>query len=288
MRLRPILFGDERHEPFFHFEGRLAGGEPQTVGDAEDVRIDGDGVAAEGERVDDVGGLPAHARERFELFARGGHFAAEAFQNISGSGEDVRRLVVIEPAGEDVCFEFFLREGEHLFGRVVLAEEDLRHLVDALVRALRGEHDGDEELVGRSELQGGARVGIEAGKLFQNFFLGIHAPIIARNRREGKRSEVLEPPPRLLHEARKGGIPPRRERAPRAGEEGVFEARRNAAPHARLFGGVHRLRRRAHAAEGCKECERLRPRTKNCQNRHNLSPCVRMIRRRPRRRPFGR
>ena len=58
MRLRPIFFGDERHEPLFHFEGRLAEGESETVGDAEDVRIDGDGVAAEGERVDDVGGLP--------------------------------------------------------------------------------------------------------------------------------------------------------------------------------------------------------------------------------------
>ena len=44
MRLRPIFFGNERHEPLFHFEGRFAGGEPQAVGDAEDVRIDGDGV----------------------------------------------------------------------------------------------------------------------------------------------------------------------------------------------------------------------------------------------------
>ena len=161
VRLRPLRFGDDGAEPRLHLIGRAACGEPQAVGDAENVRIHGDGVAAERERVHDVRRLSPHARERTELFLRRRHFAAEFLHDIARSGEDVRRFVVIKPARKDLLFKLLLREREHLLRGVVRAEEFRRHLVDALVRTLCGEHDGDEQLVRRSKVQRGRRVGVQ-------------------------------------------------------------------------------------------------------------------------------
>ena len=47
----------------------------------------------------------------------------------------------------------------------MLTEEDVRHLVDALVRTLGGEDDRDEQLVRGLVEKGGLGIRIEAGKL---------------------------------------------------------------------------------------------------------------------------
>ena len=58
------------------FVDSLARCEAGAVAHAENMRVDRERLLAEGRVQDDVGGLPADARERLKFFARAGHFAA--------------------------------------------------------------------------------------------------------------------------------------------------------------------------------------------------------------------
>ena len=64
-------------KPLFHFRGSPAFCQPQTVADAEHVRIHGDGVAAERHGVYHVGSLFAHARKTHQILDNIGHLAPE-------------------------------------------------------------------------------------------------------------------------------------------------------------------------------------------------------------------
>ena len=77
----------------------------------------------------------------------------------------MRRLIMVEPARVDIFFQLLLRKEQHFLRRVVLLEELFRHLIDALVRTLRGENDRDEQLVGRAEFQRGNGVRIQRFEL---------------------------------------------------------------------------------------------------------------------------
>ena len=161
MRARPLFLGNDLAQALFHFFGRTACGKPQTVGNAENVGVHRNGVASERNRIDDVRRLSPDARQRAQLFERGRHFPAELFQNIARGRQNMRRLIMVEPARIDVFFQRFLRKAQHFFGRIVFAEKFRRHFIDALVRALRRKNDGDEQLVRRAETKRRSRVRIE-------------------------------------------------------------------------------------------------------------------------------
>ncbi len=64
MRRRPLRFRNDVHQPVFHLIGRFPFCKTQSVGAAEHVRIHGDRVAAECDRINDVRGLTSDARKR--------------------------------------------------------------------------------------------------------------------------------------------------------------------------------------------------------------------------------
>src|SRR3546814_8018516 len=80
------------------------------MGDAEDVRIDGDGMFAERGVEHDVRRLATDARQRFERFAIPWYFAAVQVQYLSTQADDVLRLGLIQADGLDV---FAQRSEEH-------------------------------------------------------------------------------------------------------------------------------------------------------------------------------
>ena len=165
MRGGPIFLGNRLHEPLLHFGGRLARSQPQTVGNAEYVRIYRDRIAVEGNGVDHVRRLSAHARKRLQFLLRGGYFAAETLQNILRGGKNVLRLIPVKSAGKNLSFEFLLRKGEHLFGRVVFFKKLRSHFIHPFVRALRRQNDGDEQFVGRTVQERGAGAEIQPFEL---------------------------------------------------------------------------------------------------------------------------
>ena len=76
--------GRRGDEAVLHGAGRLARGESRAIGDAEDVRVDGDRRCAEGRVQHHVGRLPAHARQRLEGRPVAGHLAAVLVQQQPG------------------------------------------------------------------------------------------------------------------------------------------------------------------------------------------------------------
>ena len=187
VRLRPFFLGDDLHEPLFHLFGRFPDGKPRSVRNAEHVRIDGDRIPAEGDRINDVGRLSPHAREALQFFQTIGNLSAEFLDNIARGGENVSRLVAIKSAGEDVLFELFLREREHAFGGIVLLKEHFRHFIDPFVRALCGKDDRYQKFVWGLVQERRLGAEIEPFELPQNFRISVHACIIPYLRPFGKR-----------------------------------------------------------------------------------------------------
>ena len=147
--------------------GARGGYEAEAVADAEDVGVHGEGGLAEGYGLDDVGGLAAYAGEAGEFFEGGGYLAAEVADEHAGEAYEVAGLVVGVGDGLDVGQHVLLRGCGHGGGGGVGAEEGGRHLVDALVGALGGEHHGYEELERGGVVEfrlGGGQVGPVVGE----------------------------------------------------------------------------------------------------------------------------
>ena len=70
------------------------------------------------------------------------------------------RFRLVKPAGKDILFQLLLRQRAHGFGRGMFLEQFFRHFVYSLVRALRGENDRHQKLVGAFVVKGGTGVGI--------------------------------------------------------------------------------------------------------------------------------
>ena len=99
----------------------------------------------------------------------------------------MRRLMMIKSAGEDVFFEFFLRERHHCLGRIVCFEEHGGDFIDPLVRALGGEDHRNEKFIGGPVMQCGAGVGIQPLQFLQKFF---HAAIIPYRGKKSKENRL--------------------------------------------------------------------------------------------------
>ncbi len=75
--------GDELQQFLFHFEHVLARCQSGAVGDAEDMRVDGDGRLAEGGVENDIGGLAADTGQGFKRGAVFRNFAAVLFTRMA-------------------------------------------------------------------------------------------------------------------------------------------------------------------------------------------------------------
>ena len=104
----------------------LAGRESGAVRDAEDVRVDRDGRMTERGVQDHVGGLAADARQRFERFARLGHFAAVLVEQDAAGRDDVLRLGAVEADRLDVARRRLLRRASSICCGVFATGNSLR------------------------------------------------------------------------------------------------------------------------------------------------------------------
>ena len=172
MRAGPVLLRQNRHQLLFGVQDVFRVRQPDPVGYAEDVGVDRDRVSPHRHRIDDVGRLSSHARERAQFFQRARHFSVKARDDIAASAQNMLRLAVVEPAGKDLFAQFLLGQRKHFFRRAVFRKEFRRDAVDALVRALRGQDYGDQQLKLRFVSERGL-VRIDAGKRLYDFFCGL-------------------------------------------------------------------------------------------------------------------
>jgi len=134
-------------------ERRAAGREPGAIANPEDVGVDRNGRLAERDVEHHVGGLAAHARQRFERLARGRHHAAILIDQPPRERDHVLGLGTKETNGLDVVGHLGFAERHHLGGCIGRRKQSRRCLVDTRVRCLRGEHDGDQQRIGIDMLE---------------------------------------------------------------------------------------------------------------------------------------
>ena len=135
--------------------------EPPALRETVDVRVDGERGDAEGLREDDARGLVADARQRLELLEGARDLPAVLFDEDPREPGDRLRLRGGEAAGPDEVVDLLDGELRHLPERVRAREERRGHEVDARVRRLRGEQDGDEEREGVAVAERDRRVRVD-------------------------------------------------------------------------------------------------------------------------------
>src|SRR5262245_38364682 len=164
-RERPLLFWKYADELIVNLVGIVRARETQALRDAEDVGIDRDGRLAERIAEDHVRGLEPDAGKRHERIARARNFPAVLVLERLRHRDERAGLRAIEPGRADFLFE----RGRLGPGVVacpgVLLEQSGRDHVHALVRALRREDRGDQELERGLEVERdlGVRIGLLQG-----------------------------------------------------------------------------------------------------------------------------
>src|SRR5262249_54564007 len=129
-----------------HLPRRTAGSEPGTVGDPEDMGVDGDLRLAEYHVENDVGGLPPDTGQCFELGTRRGNLAAVPVDELLREADEILRLRVVQAYRLDVRLDTLDTEGRDRRGRIGHRKEVARRGVDSTVSGVCGEHHGDQQL----------------------------------------------------------------------------------------------------------------------------------------------
>jgi len=102
----PAVLRNHLHQFLLDFLGRVAFGEAEAVGDAEDMGVDHDAFSfAEADTEDDVGGFAGGAGDGDELGEGLGDLTVEIGDDFAGSALDGFCLVVVEAGGADEGFE---------------------------------------------------------------------------------------------------------------------------------------------------------------------------------------
>ena len=168
-----LLRGEHRAELHLHFDGVLG-----AVCEAQLPR-DTDAVGVRNHHAghmiyiaqDQVGGLAAHAGQLQQVLHIVGHLPAELLQHHPGGGHDVPCLGTEKAGGVDVLLHLaHIGPGQGLQGGEA-AEQGGGHLVDALIGALRGQPDREQQLIGLGVVQGTDPFRIE---FFQLLYDGAH------------------------------------------------------------------------------------------------------------------
>ena len=125
-----------------------AGGESEPFGDAEDMGVHCHGGLIPYDRADHVRRLASYALQRLQVVDGRGHLAVVDLDQALLHLYQVFGFGTRVTDGLDVLEQFVGIGIGHGFGCRVGGKEIRRHHVDALVRTLRGEHDGHEALEG--------------------------------------------------------------------------------------------------------------------------------------------
>ena len=148
-----------RHQVALDLVRRLALREPQPVGDAEDVGVDGDGRLDAQLVQHHAGGLAPDAGQRLQRLALQRNLAAVLLDQDAREGDDVLGLGPEEADRGDEGDQARLAERHHLRRRVGDRVELLGRLVHRLVGGLRRQHHRHQQGEGRLVGQLGARIG---------------------------------------------------------------------------------------------------------------------------------
>ncbi len=156
------FFGDKRQQVPLDLFGNGLFSKAHPLGEAGDMDIDGDAFGLMERRgEDDVGRLAGYAGKGNELGHGFGHASAEIGEQFPRRAQDALGLVAEKSRRPDVQLELGLvRPGEG-FDVGVFGEQGRRHLVDPLVRALRGKDGGHQKLPGCFETQAGFGRGVD-------------------------------------------------------------------------------------------------------------------------------
>ncbi len=141
----PELLRDQPHQFFFDFTYVLTWSDAGPVGNAENMRIDGDSRFTESRIQYDIGRFASHAGEMLELCSGMRNLALMFFQQESAGPDDILCLVSIKADGLNESQQFFLPEPEHCLRRICEGEKFFRREVDALVGRLRREDDCNQQ-----------------------------------------------------------------------------------------------------------------------------------------------
>ena len=149
-----------------HLERRIGGhgDEPYAAAHAIDMCVHGQSLAAESHGEHHIGRLAPHAGKRGERLEGVRHLAAVVGTHLARHGHEVGGLAVGIGHVPDERQHVGLCGGGQALHRRERRKERGRHHVDPLVRALRREHHGHQQFVGRTVLQlrlDGRNVGLE-------------------------------------------------------------------------------------------------------------------------------
>ena len=126
---------------------RLAGRQPRSIADAENMRIDSKGLRPERGVHHHIGGLSPNAWQSLKRGTVGRNLPSMlAHQNL-GQRDDVFRLAVEQANGLDMRFQRGFPQRHHLRRRLDLGEQRPRGLVDPDISRLRRAHHRNQQLV---------------------------------------------------------------------------------------------------------------------------------------------
>ena len=148
MRVPAKRLGDDAFQLRFDRLDRLPGGQASSVRNAEDVRIDRECFLSERGVEHDIGGLAPDPGQRLEFFACARDLAVVVADQRLGQSDDILRLGVEQADRLDRLAQALLAERDHLLGRMDAREQRPSSDIDTGIGSLRGQHDGDQQLVG--------------------------------------------------------------------------------------------------------------------------------------------
>lgn len=177
----PAALRDDPHQFLLDFLGRIAFGQPKSVGDAEDMRIHHHAFGLlEADAKDDVGCLARRAGNGNQFGEGLRNLTAEVFNDFAGCALYGFGLVVKKASSPNESLEF--RQGRFGHGRRgrEAAEQLRRHHVDAHIGALSGENRGDEQFPGRAMVECALDVGIGFVESFEDGRDAVGCEVAAR------------------------------------------------------------------------------------------------------------
>jgi hypothetical protein len=169
-----LIFRDDFDEVTFDLVGIGLGRKTKSLGETHHVRIDADGLFAEGVSKNNIRGLSPDARETDEILQVVGHVAAEALHELFAAIVDRFAFVTIEIDLADLPLESGQRRAGVINRRAMGFEEFRCYFVDQIVAGLGGEDQGDQELqrIGEVEIELGVGMNFfqKANDLFDSRF----------------------------------------------------------------------------------------------------------------------
>jgi hypothetical protein len=168
---QPVFLRQQFHQREFDFFRRPLRDQSEPVRKPHRVRVHDD-ADDHAERVaeDDVRRLAPDAVELDQFLHRARHFATVMLDEFAAAILDVLGLAAEKSGGLDELLQFRARRVRKICRRAVFFEQFRRDEVDALVRALRGKDNGDEQLERVRVSQLAVRVGISLLETGDDFF----------------------------------------------------------------------------------------------------------------------